>query len=107
MGRAVVRVVDPTTTREWWLMWSDNVDAPVTYGMTEAEFRDWYLSSGEGTAAGLEERMERARKNGTSFQPTEAFEQTIVGNRAGPRETTLTLDEILQNYCRTPGVADG
>lgn len=99
MGSVIVRLIDE---REWWLEWSSVVDAPVTYGMSEEQFIAYYTRS-YGTRAGRElpARMERARATGTSMIG-ETLAELIAYNRAGPRESTLTLAEIIAAYCTGP-----
>ncbi len=77
--------------------WSTIVDAPVTYGMTEKEFREYYeIEYGRQGLKELDARLERAIKKGTSAFGDENLESLVCVNRAGPNETEITLDEIMQ-----------
>ena len=81
MGQFIVKVTAPDGPR--YLEWSTIVDAPVTYGMTLAEFRRHYRR--EYGASGMRELPERL-----------AF---VENNRAGAGETCLTLAQIVDHYC--------
>lgn len=80
--------------------WSSVVDAPVTFGMTEAELRE-HIATRYG-AEGLsiaDNRIERAKRIGTSYiDHEESFDDLVNFNRAGPNETRLTKDQIVQIY---------
>ncbi len=83
MGRWLVKVGE-----DRFLEWSSIVDAPVTPIMTKDELLDWlrdrYGSYGVEQA---EERMARA-------MPL----SEIGWNRAGPREESLTPEQIIERY---------
>lgn len=82
-----------------YLIWSTIVDAPITYGMTRGEFEQFYATQyGRRGIEDLPERLARCDENGcSSFDET--LRQLIRGNRAGDKERTLTLDEIIVKYC--------
>ncbi len=88
--------------RDRYLEWSTIVDAPVTDGMTLDEFRDYYRSEyGEHGMTGLDARLERVEKNGTSAMvPHHNIDYLISTNRAGPNETCLTEEELYREYCQ-------
>jgi RNase P/RNase MRP subunit POP5 len=93
MGRYIIKI------RDQYLEWSTIVDAPVTYGMTLQELRE-YIKEEYGNE-GLEElpqRLERVEKTGTSAHGGD-LEGTLLCNRAGLDETELTEDEIYDVYC--------
>jgi hypothetical protein len=52
----------------------------------------------------VKKRLERLEQNGhTSLAfPDMSVADYIAGNRAGPKETTLTLEEIIELYTYTP-----
>jgi len=100
MGRFIIKLIAPDATA-YYLEWSTISDAPVTYGMSLAEFRDWYCGFyGTEGYRDLEYRLARVAKYGTSSIEAETPEQMIIGNRAGPNETTLTMTEIIAEYCQ-------
>lgn len=107
MGRCIVKI------RDMYLEWSSIVDAPVSYGLPLAEFKETYLNEyGEGAAAELEQRLERVERTGTSMiRPETTAAELIAGNRAGKNERTLTEDELYTVYCLrralTPPAAPG
>ncbi len=88
--------------REWFLEWSTVVDAPVTCGMSEAELRDHVKEEyGNRGLERIEARLERCRRCGHSYLDDES--QTVAEfveyNRAGPGESCLTVDELIDAYC--------
>lgn len=82
-----------------YLIWSTIVDAPITYGMTREDFEQFYITEyGRRSSEDLPERLARCDEKGcSSFNET--LGELISGNRAGDREGTLTLDEIIARYC--------
>ena len=74
--------------------WSEIVDAPVSRVMSREEAVTEYG----------EDRVARADRTGTSIIDPDSLmdgitpEEIIVGNRAGPNETELTLEKILERY---------
>lgn len=83
-----------------FLEWSSVVDAPVTFGMTEAELRK-HIAEHYGTE-GLrvaDSRIERAKRVGTSYlDNNESFDDLVSFNRAGPNETQLTKEQLIRIY---------
>lgn len=87
--------------KEWFLEWSTIVDAPVTFGMSEAELLDHIrFKYGNDGISRLPERLARVRRNGCSCLPEMNLEDLLAYNRAGKGETTLTTDEIIDDYCK-------
>jgi len=100
MGRCIVRLEAPEG-HPVYLEWSTVVDAPVTYAMTREELEEHVRE--EYGNQGLEElpaRLERADRCGASWRDAyrESAEDTIRGNRAGPNETELTVEQIIERY---------
>lgn len=86
--------------KSWYLEWSTIVDAPITYGMTLEEFRQWYREEyGRDGISKLEERLERVERTGTSSFQRFELEHLLEMNRAGVKESCLTKGEIIQHYC--------
>ena len=91
-----------------YLEWSTIVDAPVTNGMTLDEFREYYREwYGRAALPGLDERLARVEQTGTSNRDGETPEQLIACNRAGPNETELTLDQIVERFITHPETVHG
>jgi len=102
MGKFIVKL------GEHYLEWSTVVDAPVTFGMSLAEFKEYYRwENGERGMKELVARLERVEKKGTSSFTDVDAEDTISINRAGPNETELTRHEIHQAYCLRKPVKGG
>ena len=90
--------------KEYFLEWSTIVDAPVSYAMQYDEFRDFYQQEyGRSKMAEFEERIARARAKGTSSMLHESADDIIDWNRAGPNETNLSKEEIIEKYIRQRG----
>lgn len=100
MGSFIVKLKDADS--DWYLIWSSVVDAPTTYGMTLAELKVFYEDEhGKEGMAELTDRLARVESKGVSARdesgPAEAF---VRFNRAGAHETCLSVEQILDYYCR-------
>ena len=85
--------------KSYYMEWSTIVDAPVSYGMSLREFRVYYRHLyGEYGGKDLNERLVRVEESGTSCVDATLAEQ-ISHNRAGPGESCLTYDGIIDRYC--------
>jgi hypothetical protein len=84
----------------WVIEWSTVVDAPIGSAVPVT------------TADRSDQRIIRALTNGTSFVPEPNTETSVVVtgeaevlvNRAGRAESVLTLDQLIDFYCR--GIGD-
>ena len=97
MGKFIIKIKDR------YFEWSTIVDAPVTYGLTLDELRE-YIKEEYGNE-GLEElpaRLERVEKYGTSSQNQESAEDLCARNRAGENEKHISLKQIYKQYTRPP-----
>lgn len=84
-----------------YLVWSTISDAPETYGMTLDDFREYYREKyGSDGMQRLPERLARVDAKGTSAIDDDCANDTIWLNRAGPKETKLHVDEIVEFYVR-------
>lgn len=102
MGRFIVKL------ENHYLEWSTITDSPVTFGVPLNVFKHYYRDEyGESSAAELERRLERVEKQGTSSRSGHTVEDLIAGNRAGPNEARLTLEEIIKAYCLQEPIRDG
>ena len=102
MGRFIVKQED------FYFEWSAIVDAPVTFGMKLDEFREYYKERyGTEGMEGLQERLDRVGKNGTSSFMSDSAEDEMEANRAGPDECELSCSEIFQAYCLRQPIRDG
>ena len=90
-----------------YLVWSSIVDAPITYGMTLDELREyWREEYGRSGKDDLERILPRVESHGFSSPRYSSFADVIEGNRAGENESELTLDEIVEKYVRNPPSED-
>jgi hypothetical protein len=104
MARFIVKLNDGH--RDFYLEWSSVVDAPVTYGMSLAEFRAYYREEyGNSSMDELERRLDRVNLRGTSCFTADSAKDLISFNRAGKGETCLTLEQVIDAYCVNTGWA--
>lgn len=86
-----------------YLIWSTIVDAP-TAGPFTREQLDAYMTLERGEAymrVDHEPRMRRVEETGTS-EIRASVRDTIRGNRAGPKETELNMETLIDCYVRQP-----
>lgn len=97
MARGIIKLADQA-----YVEWSTVVDAPTTYVLTRDEMLTHLNQNtfpmGKRTFQENEKRLQRADQTGTSFLDSTTRDQLLAGNRAGPKESTLTLEEILRDY---------
>lgn len=92
MPRYIVKLDD------YYFEWSTVVDAPVTCGVDRETFIEEYLDRYPNDPRYmLDERLRRVDKTGTSMFGITA-EELISLNRAGPNETCLTKEQIIERY---------
>ena len=95
MGRPIVKLGGH------YLEWTTVADGPATFGMTLDEFRAYYREKyGSRGAEELPPRLARVEAHGTSSHGDEDVSDTIWLNRAGPGESQLHLEEIVEFYVR-------
>lgn len=83
-----------------YLLWSSIVDAPVTFGMSLDEFREFYQAeNGRSSMLGLEDRLVRVENRGTSAHHYASGRELMKHNRAGKDETCMTYEQIVEVYC--------
>lgn len=91
MPRYIVKIKDQ------YFEWSTVVDAPVTYGMSLDEFKEYYQSE-YGSVCGLDARLERVEAKGTSSQIDANLKECIGFNRAGENEKQISIAQIYKRY---------
>ncbi len=101
MSRYIIKLHSEKTNKDYYMEWSTIVDAPVTYGVDLNEFTKYYIEQyGKSSENELKERLTRVEEKGTSSQIDDNVDDLIKYNRAGENETSLTKEEILNQYCR-------
>lgn len=86
---------------EKYLIWSTIVDAPISNGMTKDELIEWIeYHNGQDGLFDLPDRLERVDAKGVSAFNYASVDELIAHNRAGPEESCLTKDEIIEQYVR-------
>lgn len=85
---------------DMYLEWSTVVDAPITFIQGRKEHAEYLLAEyGNSYKDEIEPRLERADKNGASWQMGgRNLEGTIAGNRAGIKEKNLSLKQLIKVY---------
>ena len=102
MGKPIIKLGD------YYLEWSTIVDAPVTFGMSLEDFKEYYRwQYGEQGMSELDMRLKRVDAKGTSSFNDVDVDDTISWNRAGPDESCLSRDELYQAYCLVKPIRDG
>lgn len=102
MPKAIIKLHDAATGKEYYLEWSTVVDAPVTYGMSLDEFKGYYREEyGNDGMKHLDERLARVEASRCSSH-LYSLADLIDMNRAGPDEANATLGQIIEHYCRNP-----
>lgn len=98
MPRYIVKLSDEG--KDYYLMWSTIVDAPIFVSDLEG-FKDFYKNEyGNQGMLELEDRLKRVEEKGTSSFDHESAEDTCYFNNAGPGGSRLSLEEIIRFYCR-------
>lgn len=92
----------------YYLEWSTIVDAPVTSGMSLAEFKKYIRDEyGREGIRELDQRLVRVESFGTSLYTPQTPQDAVLCNNAGPGESELTFDEIYKAYCLREPIRDG
>lgn len=100
MGRCIIKLSDGQ--REWYLEWSTTVDAPVTFGMSLEELKEYYRSEyGEAGMAELPHDLARLEETGLSGHNGD-LDGLLAGNAAGDNGEYLTNEELIKKYCLGP-----
>jgi hypothetical protein len=99
MPKFIIKLTNES--QDYYLEWTTVMDAPATYGMSLAEFREYHRDEyGRSRDVELEQRLARVEATGTScLGPDRTVDAVIEGNRAGPGESSLTKQELIQKYC--------
>lgn len=102
MPRYIVKLVDKKNkNKAYYLEWSTVVDAPVTFGMSLREFRAYYQDEyGKSSMNEFENRMVRVQEKGTSSHLDDSAEEVLQCNRAGKNEKHMSMEQIIEWYCR-------
>lgn len=100
MARIILKIKDDKTNKEYYLEWSTIIEAPVTYGLSLAGFKEYYKDEyGKVGLKVLEEEMERINRTGTNSKYNTA-EYYFENNQAGRHGACIDKEEILNRYCR-------
>ena len=101
MARYIVKLSEGD--QSWYLEWSSVVDAPVTFGCSLEEFRQYYQDYyGIYAMDEFEKRMARVEEKGISSFIHDSVEDIFNYNRAGKNETCLSKQQMIDFYCKVP-----
>ena len=101
MGQYIVKLKDR------YLIWSSVVDAPLCTCDTLDDLTTWIRqTSGTEGLRELPARMARVEAKGTSSLGDDSAVDTIWLNRAGPDESTLTIEGIYRHFCLDEPIKD-
>ncbi|WP_156410323.1 hypothetical protein [Bosea sp. Root381] len=82
-----------------FLEWSSITNAPSSFALARGEFERYYdVCYGSEGVKDLPEHLDRAVSSGSSAIPPMTALDVVSGNRAGPKESELTLDEIFARF---------
>jgi hypothetical protein len=84
-----------------YVIWSNTVDAPVTFAMTRTEVIEHMQSTDRLNFDQADHLVALPDTTGTS-DPHLTLEDLLANNRAGVGESTLTLSEIRALYRANP-----
>lgn len=102
MPRHIMKLHDDRDNKDYYLEWSTVVDAPVTYGLSLEEFKEYYKQQygNEGMRL-LEERLSRVEEFGISaLPPFDELDDYMKHNRAGEKESCINKEQIIDRFCR-------
>lgn len=98
MPRYICKIA--SNDQSWYLEWSTVVDAPVTFGMSLDEFKEYYQDEyGRSGMYELDKRLERVEAKGTSAHIYDSVDEVISCNRAGQKGSSLSKQQIIDVYC--------
>lgn len=86
-----------------FMTWSTIVDAPITYLLSEKDYRDYYKDEyGRVGMRDLDEKLKTAEETGCNWLGCNwlghDIDDVILVNRAGDDETGITRKEIVKKY---------
>lgn len=102
MPRLCIKIHDEKFNKDYYLEWSSVVDSFITHGMSKEEYREYFINEyGNQYADQIDSYIERIEKTGSSSRTGFATLYSILKfNCCGENDETLTLEEILDQYCR-------
>lgn len=99
MPRFIVKL--PDGDQDYYLEWSTIVDAPITYGLSLEEFKEYYVEEyGKSSEDKLNERLTRVEEKGVSAFNYKDADELIEFNKAGEDGADISKEEIIERYCR-------
>ncbi len=101
MSKPIIKLTEGD--QSWYLEWTTIGDGPAGWGMSLDYFKAYYKDEyGKQGMRGLAERLERVEEHGSSYEfDQRGSEDVVCINRASPNGSELTVDEIIERYCKT------
>jgi len=102
MGRYIIQIKDDANKKDYFLEWSTIVEAPVTYGLSLEEFKEYYRHEyGESGMRELPALLEMVKQSGTSlYPPYDNLDDTLKTYDLNRDKVGDQKEYILENFCR-------
>lgn len=105
MATYIVKLHDNHNNKDYYLEYCSVMDKPTTKGKSRKKFIEDYMMSFDESDwkhqnTILKARLERVDENGTSCKYGTSVEKMLKNNSAGYDGETVSIDEILNIYCR-------
>lgn len=99
MAKYIVKI--PHNGKDYYLLWCTIMDAPATHGGSLTALKNYYhIEYGEKAFLDLSDSLERVEAKGVSSLIHDSFDELIKFNRAGDDEKELTMQQIIEKYCK-------
>jgi hypothetical protein len=96
----ILKLVDGSQV--YYLEWGSACDAPTTYGMSRGELTAFVRKEyGVEGLKYLRGQLARVERYGTSMHDPTSAAELVSCNRAGADETELSMDQLVDYYCRS------
>jgi len=94
MGHILIKLKSTPEIENCYLIYSTIVDAPITYGATKKQIRNWYKKEyGRQGLEGMDNRFEKAENKDWVMR-------VIALNRAGENGKHLSYKKMTEHYCK-------
>lgn len=106
MATYIVKLHDKDNNKDCYLEYCSVIDKPIGKGKSRKKFIEDYMmafdeSEWKHQHTILKARLERVDKNGTSCEYGTTAQNMLENNSAGYDGETVSIDEILNIYCRS------
>jgi hypothetical protein len=106
MATYIVKLHDKDNSKDYYLEYCSVMDKPIGKGKSRKKFIEDYMmafdeSEWKHQYTILKARLERVDENGTSCEYGTTAQKMLKNNSAGYDSETVSIDEILNIYCRS------